>query len=134
SASDQFIVEHFNLDSNYISVQYANNTIQPFSSFSLSPYQKLKVSQFTTGQGDTIAELPRLVTAVSPDDGIGSTALFQDGRIAAGANLIIIPVGGSWDGTTYYTIDTILSNSAFTLTSNFTPTTANATFSYSTAT
>ena len=134
TATDTPVVDHFKLDQTYISVQYANNTITPYQSTQLSVYSAVTVGAFD-GK-------PRFVVSVSPD--AGTTASFANGDLKAntgsvsvggyGSNLIIVPVGGSWDGSTYHAINTIFSGTAFTLRTDYTPPTNNAQFSYSTAT
>jgi len=134
TATDTPVVDHFKLDQTYISVQFANNVISPYQSTQISVYSAVTVGAFD-GK-------PRFVVSVSPD--AGTTASFANGDLKAntgsisvggyGSNLIIVPVGGSWDGSTYHTVNTIFSGTAFTLRTDYTPPTNNAQFSYSTAT
>ena len=134
TAADTTFGEHFILDQTYIAVQYANNIISPYASSLISVYSAVTVGAFD-GK-------PRFVVSVSPD--AGTTASFANGALKAnagsisvsgyGSNLIVVPVGGSWDGSTYYAVNTIISATAFTLRTNHVPATSNAQFSYSTAT
>ena len=134
TAADTTFGEHFILDQTYIAVQYANNIISPYASSLISVYSAVTVGAFD-GK-------PRFVVSVSPD--AGTTASFANGALKAnagsisvsgyGSNLIVVPVGGSWDGSTYYAVNTIFSATAFTLRTDHTPATSNARFSYSTAT
>ena len=133
TATDQPIVSHYKLDEYYISVQYANNQILPYQSTQITVYDDVTI--------ETFDGTPRLVTAVSPDE--GTTASFAGGTLKAntgiiqvggyGSNLIIVPIGDTWDGSTLYTVNTIFSNTAMTIRQFFEPVTANATFSYSTS-
>ena len=134
TAADRSVVDHFKLDQTYISVQYANNVISPYQSSLISVYSAVTIGAFDG--------TPRFVVSVSPD--AGATASFANGALKAntgsisvsgyGSNLIVVPVGGSWDGSTYYAVNTIFSATAFTLRTDHTPATSNARFSYSTAT
>jgi len=133
TSADQQIVTLYKLDPNYISVQYANDIIQAHQSVLISAYQTITIATF-----DGTA---RLVYSVAPND--GTTATFANGNLRAntgtisvggyGSNLIVVPVGDTWDGSSIYTVNTIFSNTAFSLRNEFLPVTSNAIFSYSTS-
>jgi hypothetical protein len=123
--SQRFILQN----SIYVSVQYANSVIDPYTSFVITPY-----SGITVGALDG---KPRLVIS----DSVGAT--FANGALRAntgtiqvggiGTNVYIITnPGDPLAGSPLYQVNTIFSNTAFTLRTNYTPTTANARIWYST--
>jgi len=132
SASEQQIAEHFIQDEYYVQVQYANNVILEYQSQQIQQYQSVPI--------EALDGNPRLVTAVSPDAGL--TASFAGGTLKAntgsiqvggpGTNLIFVPVS-TGTPSAIFAVNTIFSNTAFTLRTDFLPVTANARFSYSTA-
>jgi hypothetical protein len=110
----------------YGKVLYANSQIQALATSLIQPYAAITVAAFDG--------TPRLVVGTK-----GSYA-FANGAIKAntgtisvggiGSNLYIVPVGGS--NTTIFNVNTIFSNSAFTIRQNYIPTQANVAIYYST--
>jgi hypothetical protein len=112
----------------YATVQYANTVIQAYATAQIAPYAQIPVGAFDG--------TPRLVTS-------GTGATFANGAITAntgsisvggiGSNLYIITNPGTPDETsTIYNVNTIFSNTAFTIRTNFVPTSANTRIWYST--
>ncbi len=126
------IAEHFIRDEYFVKVVFANNVISTQQSTQVTSFQNAPVGAFDGN--------PRLVQAISPD--AGTTASFNGGTLKAntgalrvggfGTNVIFIPVS-TGTPSAVFTVNSIFSNTAFTLRTNFLPLTANARFSYSTA-
>ena len=126
------IAEHFIRDEYFVKVVFANNVISTQQSTQVTSFQNAPIGSFDGN--------PRLVQAISPD--AGTTASFNGGTLKAntgslrvggfGTNLIFIPVS-TGTPSAVFTVNSIFSNTAFTLRTNFLPLTANARFSYSTA-
>jgi hypothetical protein len=113
----------------FASVQYANNVIQSYAAAQIAPYSGINVGSFDG--------TPRLVTSGS------AAARFANGALRAntgtinvggsGTNVYIITNPGTPDTTsTIYSVNTIFSNTAFTIRTNFLPTNANTRIWYST--
>jgi len=113
----------------YASVQYANSQIQNYASLQITPYAGITAGTFDG--------TPRLVTSGE------AGALFANGALRAntgsisvggpGSNLYIITNPGTPDETsTIYNVNAIFSNTAFTIRTNFIPTSANTRIWYST--
>jgi hypothetical protein len=113
----------------YAKVLYANNVIQSYSALSIQSYSAITVGTFDG--------TPRLVIGT-----LGSPK-FANGAIKAntgsisvagpGSNLYIVTVPGTPNSSSImYQVNSIFSNTTFTLRTNYTPTTANARIWYST--
>ena len=132
NANGVSIAEHFIRDEYFVKVVFANNIISTQQSTQVTSFQNAPVGAFDGN--------PRLVQAISPD--AGTTASFNGGTLKAntgalrvggfGTNVIFIPVS-TGTPSAVFTVNSIFSNTAFTLRTNFLPLTANARFSYSTA-
>lgn len=113
----------------YATVQYANTVIQAYSSAQIAPYAGIAIGAFDG--------TPRLVTSGSASARFANGALKANtGSISVGgigSNLYIITNPGTPDATsTIYNVNAIFSNTAFTLRTNFLPTSANTRIWYST--
>ena len=110
----------------YGKVLYANSQIQAWATAQIQPYAAITVAAFDG--------TPRLVIGTAGPYAFANGALFANtGSInvgGIGSNLYIVPVGGS--NTTIFNVNTIFSNSAFTIRQNYIPTSANVEFYYST--
>ena len=117
------------MSSVYGVVQYANSVISVYASSQIAPYAGVPVG--------ALDGTPRLVTSGS----IG--AKFANGALKAntgtvsvggvGSNLYIITTAGvPVDGSPLYQVNAIFSNTAFTIRTNFVPTSANVRIWYST--
>jgi len=106
------------------------DTITPYASLTITAYSGIPIGAL---DGTT-----RLVTAV-----VGATT-FADGNLKAttgsisvsipSSNLLFTsPHPGGTEGTTIFSVNTIFSNSAFTIRTSFPSESANATFKYSAA-
>jgi hypothetical protein len=125
--SEKFILQN----DVYATVEYANNIINQYNSFIISPYSTITVGSFD-GK-------PRLVVSGS----IG--ALFANGALRAntgsvqvggiGTNVYIVTNPGEPStGVQVYQVNSIFSNTAFTLRTNYSPSTsANVRIWYSTS-
>lgn len=113
----------------FASVQYANNVIQSYASAQIAPYAGITVGSFDG--------TPRLVVSGS------ASARFANGALRAntgsislggrGSNLYIIANPGTpSESSTVYNVNAIFSNTAFTIRTNFLPTSANTRIWYST--
>ena len=113
----------------FASVQYANNLIQTYASAQIAPYAGITVGSFDG--------TPRLVVSGS------ASARFANGALRAntgsislggrGSNLYIIANPGTpSESSTVYNVNAIFSNTAFTIRTNFLPTSANTRIWYST--
>jgi hypothetical protein len=117
------------MSSVYGVVQYANSVISVYATSQIAPYAGVPVG--------ALDGTPRLITSGS------TSAKFANGALKAntgsvslggvGSNLYIIttagvPVGGS----PLYQVNAIFSNTAFTIRTNFVPTSANVRIWYST--
>lgn len=110
----------------YAKVLYANSSISSLASSSITPYAAITVGTFDG--------TPRLVI------GTKGTLRFANGAMRAntgsisvggiGSNLYLVPVGGS--NTTIFNVNTIFSNTAFSIRTNYIPTQANVAILYST--
>ena len=120
--------QRYVLMSGYYQVQFANSEIQALQTAQIEPYAAITV--------ETFDDTARLVTNTT------SGAFFSNGAINAntgsisvggpGSNLYIIPVGDSIDPNAIYQVNTIFSNTALTLRTEYIPVTANARIYYST--
>lgn len=110
----------------YGKVLYANSQIQAWATANIQPYAAITVGTFDG--------TPRLVIGTAGPYAFANGALFANtGSInvgGIGSNLYIVPVGGS--NTDIFNVNTIFSNSAFTIRQNYIPTSANVEFYYST--
>jgi len=110
----------------YGKVIYANSQIQALASAQIQPYAAMTVGAFDG--------TPRLVIGTAGSYAFANGSLFANtGSInvgGIGSNLYIVPVGGS--NTDIFNVNTIFSNSAFTIRQNYIPTSANVEFYYST--
>ena len=110
----------------YGKVLYANSQIQIWASQSIQPYADISVGAFDG--------TPRLVIGTAGPYAFANGALKANtGTISVGgigSNLYIVPVGGS--NTTIFNVNTIFSNSAFSIRQNYIPTNANVQIYYST--
>jgi hypothetical protein len=117
------------MSSVFASVQYANNLIQTYATSQIAPYSGITVGTFDG--------TPRLVVSGS------ASAKFANGALRAntgsislggiGSNLYIITNPGTpSESSTVYNVNAIFSNTAFTIRTNFTPTSANTRIWYST--
>jgi hypothetical protein len=113
----------------FASVQYANNLIQTYATSQIAPYSGITVGAFDG--------TPRLVVSES------ASARFANGALRAntgsislggrGSNLYIITNPGTPnESSTVYNVNAIFSNTAFTIRTNFLPTSANTRIWYST--
>ena len=113
----------------FASVQYANNLIQTYATSQIAPYSGITVGAFDG--------TPRLVVSGS------ASAKFANGALRAntgpisvggrGSNLYIITNPGTpSESSTVYNVNAIFSNTAFTIRTNFLPTSANTRIWYST--
>jgi hypothetical protein len=113
----------------FAAVEYANNIIQTYATSQITPYAGITVG--------ALDGTPRLVTSSS------ASAKFANGAMKAntgsisvggiGSNLYIITNPGTPDATsTIYNVNAIFSNTAFTIRTNFLPTSANTRIWYST--
>jgi hypothetical protein len=117
------------MSSIYSAVKYANNVISVYETSLVSPYATVPVG--------ALDGTPRLVTSGEAGAQFANGALRANtGSISlggVGSNLYIIttagvPVGGS----PLYQVNAIVSNTAFTIRTNFVPTSANVRIWYST--
>jgi hypothetical protein len=117
------------MSSIYSAVKYANNVISVYETSLVSPYATVPVG--------ALDGTPRLVTSGEAGAQFANGALRANtGSISlggVGSNLYIIttagvPVGGS----PLYQVNAIFSNTAFTIRTNFVPTSANVRIWYST--
>lgn len=110
----------------YGKVLYANSQIQAWATAQIQPYAAIAVGAFDG--------TPRLVIGTAGPYAFANGALFANtGSInvgGIGSNLYIVPVGSS--NTDIFNVNTIFSNSAFTIRQNYIPTSANVEFYYST--
>jgi hypothetical protein len=113
----------------FAAVEYANNIIQTYATSQITPYAGITVG--------TLDGTPRLVTSSS------ASAKFANGAMKAntgsisvggiGSNLYIITNPGTPNAvSTIYNVNAIFSNTAFTIRTNFLPTSANTRIWYST--
>ena len=113
----------------YGSVQYANSFISVYASSQIAPYAGVPIG--------ALDGTPRLITSGSVGAKFANGALKANtGSVSVsgiGSNLYIIttadvPVGGS----PLYQVNAIFSNTAFTIRTNYIPTSANVRIWYST--
>ena len=112
--------------STQVSIQVANNIISNYSSLAITSYSALPIGIFDG--------TPRLVVTV-----VGAPT-FTDGTLKAetgsfsvsspSSNLLFTVVGNA-QGNTIYSVNTIFSDTSFTIRTNYLPVTSNATFKYS---
>ena len=112
-----------------MNIQYANNIISVYQAQSITSYAGVPVNALDGN--------PRLVTTAvgttyfactSPVYFWANTGSVRLGGY--GSNVMFTSVGSTPANTTIYTINTIFSNTAFTLRTNYLPIHANTTFSY----
>lgn len=113
----------------FASVQYANNIIQAYATSQIAPYAGITVGAFDG--------TPRLVVSGSASAKFANGALRANtGSISVGgrgSNLYIITNPGTpSESSTIYNVNAIFSNTAFTIRTNFLPTSANTRIWYST--
>ena len=107
----------------FVRVVYGNTQISTFSKDTVNVFKAVQIQTMNDLDGQ-----PRLVLVTPPDIGRNldrqANANFGNGTIISSTTVKIIPVGGS--NTTQYTVATIYSNNFLTLSSDYTPITANA--------
>jgi len=107
----------------FVRVVYGNTQISTFSKDTVNVFKAVQIQTMTDLDG-----IPRLVLVTSPDIGRNldrqANGNFGNGTIISSTTVKIIPVGGA--NTNEFTVSTIHSNNFLTLTSDYTPTTANA--------
>ena len=113
----------------FASVQFANNVIQSYVTTQIAPYAGIPIG--------SLDGTPRLVTSGSVSAKFANGALRANtGTISVGGrgtNVYIITNPGTPDATsTIYNVNAIFSNTAFTIRTNFLPTSANTRIWYST--
>ena len=110
----------------YGKVLYANSQIQAWATANIQPYAAITVGAFD--------DTPRLVIGTAGPYAFANGAMFANtGSInvgGIGSNLYIVPVGGS--NTNIFNVNTIFSNTAFSIRQNYIPTQANVEIYYST--
>jgi hypothetical protein len=116
------------MSSVYASVQYANNIISAYTTSQIGPYAGIPIS----GLDGT----PRLITSGSVGAKFANGALKANtgsiSRGGVGSNLYIITTAGvPVSGSPIYQVNTIFSNTAFTIRTNFVPVSANTRIWYS---
>ena len=114
--------------SGYYQVQYANSQIQALQAAQIQPYVDITIETF-----DGTAKLVTNTT---------SGSFFSNGAISAnagsisvggpGSNLFIVTVGDTLDPNAIYQVNSIFSNTALTLHTEYLPVTSNAQIYYST--
>ena len=128
--AERFVPYQVGVQRTQVSITTAFDTITPYASLTITAYSGIPIGAL---DGTT-----RLVTAV-----VGATT-FADGNLKAttgsisvsipSSNLLFTsPHPGGTEGATIYSVNTIFSNSAFTIRTTFPSQSANATFKYSTA-
>ena len=128
--AERFVPYQVGVQRTQVSISTAFDTITPYASLTITAYSGIPIGAL---DGTT-----RLVTAV-----VGATT-FADGNLKAttgsisvsipSSNLLFTsPHPGGTEGTTIFSVNTIFSNSAFTIRTSFPSQSANATFKYSTA-
>ena len=107
----------------FVRVVYGNTQISTFNKDTVNVFKAVQIQTMTDLDGQ-----PRLVLVTSPDIGRNmdrqANGNFGNGSIISSTTVKIIPVGGS--NTTQFTVATIYSNNFLTLSSDYTPITANA--------
>jgi len=126
---DRSVALFFNLatttgqSTGFVRVVYGNTQISTFSKDTVNVFKAVQIQTMIDLDGQ-----PRLVLVTSPDIGRNldrqANGNFGNGSIISSTTVKIIPVGGS--NTTQFTVATIHSNNFLTLSSDYTPTTANA--------
>ena len=128
--AERFVQYQVGVQRTQVSISTAFDTITPYASLTITAYSGIPIGAL---DGTT-----RLVTTV-----VGATT-FADGNLKAttgsisvsvpSSNLLFTsPHPGGTEGATIYSVNTIFSNSAFTIRTTFPSQSANATFKYSTA-
>ena len=128
--AERFVQYQVGVQRTQVSITTAFDTITPYASITITAYSGIPIGAL---DGTT-----RLVTAV-----VGATT-FADGNLKAttgsisvsipSSNLLFTsPHPGGTEGTTIFSVNTIFSNSAFTIRTSFPSESANATFKYSAA-
>ena len=110
----------------FVRVVYGNTQISTFSKDTLNVFKAVQIQTMTDLNG-----IPRLVLVTSPDIGRNldrqANGNFGNGSIVSTTTVRIIPAAATFtSNTNLYTVSTIYSNNFLTLTSDYTPTTANA--------
>ena len=110
----------------FVRVVYGNTQISTFSKDTVNVFKAVQIQTMTDLDG-----IPRLVLVTSPDIGRNldrqANGNFGNGSIVSTTTVRIIPAAATFtSNTNLYTVSTIYSNSFLTLTSDYTPTTANA--------
>ena len=107
----------------FVRVVYGNTQISTFSKDTVNVFKAVQIQTMTDLNG-----IPRLVLVTPPDIGRNldrqANGNFGNGTIISSTIVKIIPVGGA--NTNLFTVSTIYSNNFLTLSSDYTPTTANA--------
>ena len=126
---DRSVALFFNLatttgqSTGFVRVVYGNTQISTFSKDTVNVFKAVQIQTMIDLDGQ-----PRLVLVTPPDIGRNldrqANGNFGNGSIISSTTVKIIPVGGS--NTTQFTVATIHSNNFLTLSSDYTPTTANA--------
>ena len=130
TAADRSVALFFNLatttgqSTGFVRVVYGNTQISTFSKDTVNIFKgAVQIQTMTDLDG-----IPRLVLVTPPDIGRNldrqANGNFGNGTIISSTTVKIIPVGGS--NTNLFTVATIYSNNFLTLSSDYTPTTANA--------
>ena len=110
----------------FVRVVYGNTQISTFSKDTVNVFKAVQIQTMTDLDG-----IPRLVLVTSPDIGRNldrqANGNFGNGSIVSTTTVRIIPAAATFtSNTNLYTVSTIYSNNFLTLTSDYTPTTANA--------
>ena len=129
TAADRVATREFKLatttgqSTGFVRVVYGNTQISTFSKDTVNVFKAVQIQTMTDLDG-----IPRLVLVTSPDIGRNldrqANGNFGNGTIISSTIVKIIPVGGA--NTNEFTVSTIYSNNFLTLTSDYTPITANA--------
>ena len=129
TAADRVSTQEFKLatttgqSTGFVRVVYGNTQISTFSKDTVNVFKAVQIQTMADLDG-----IPRLVLVTPPDIGRNldrqANGNFGNGTIISSTIVKIIPVGGA--NTNEFTVSTIYSNNFLTLTSDYTPITANA--------
>ena len=129
TAADRVSTREFKLatttgqSTGFVRVVYGNTQISTFSKDTVNVFKAVQIQTMADLDG-----IPRLVLVTPPDIGRNldrqANGNFGNGTIISSTIVKIIPVGGA--NTNEFTVSTIYSKNFLTLTSDYTPITANA--------